>query len=77
LRELSTNPLVTLLGGAPVSLAAYDSHGIIDRKVDEKAIGGFVENGFRAIKIKIGEGDLENDGVNVSAVRDMIGRQSS
>lgn len=66
-------PLVTLLGGAPASLAAYDSYGIIDRKVDEKAIVGSVESGFRAIKIKIGEGDLENDVANVSAVREMIG----
>jgi mandelate racemase len=66
-------PLITLLGGAPISLAAYDSYGVIDQKVDEKAIVGSVESGFRAIKIKIGEGDLENDVANVSAVREMIG----
>jgi mandelate racemase len=66
-------PIVTLLGGVPISLAAYDSYGIIDPKIDEKAIVGSVESGFRAIKIKIGEGDLEKDVATVSAVRAMIG----
>ena len=32
---------------------------MIDPKADEKAILTFVENGFQAIKIKLGEGDLQ------------------
>jgi Cu/Zn superoxide dismutase len=34
---------------------------MIDPKVDEKAILASVESGFRAIKIKLGESDLEVD----------------
>jgi mandelate racemase len=66
-------PVVGLLGGTPVRLPAYDSHGMIDPKTDEQAILGSVEAGFRAIKIKLGEGDLEKDVATVAAVRAMIG----
>jgi len=66
-------PVVGLLGGAPMRLPAYDSYGIIDPKADEKAILRSVEHGFRAIKIKIGDGDLKKDAATVSAVRAMIG----
>ncbi len=66
-------PVVCLLGGTPVSLPAYDSYGIIDPKVDEKAILRSVDEGFRAIKIKIGDGDLDKDVKTVGAVRSMIG----
>jgi mandelate racemase len=66
-------PMAALLGGAPIALAAYDSYGMIDPKADEKAILSSVENGFRAIKIKLGEGDLEVDVKTVRAVRAMIG----
>jgi len=66
-------PVVGLLGGAPVRLPAYDSYGIIDPQADEKAIVQSVKDGFRAIKIKIGDGDLKKDVVAVGAVRAMIG----
>jgi mandelate racemase len=66
-------PMATLLGGAPIALAAYDSYGMIDPRADEKAILSSVESGFRAIKIKLGEGDLEVDVNTVRAVRAMIG----
>lgn len=66
-------PVVALLGGSPVRLSAYDSYGIIDPKEDEKAIRQSVDDGFRAIKIKIGGGDLSKDVATVSAVRAMIG----
>ncbi len=66
-------PVVALLGGTPASLAAYDSYGLIDRKADEKAVAASVESGFRAIKIKIGGGALEDDVAIVGAVRSMIG----
>jgi mandelate racemase len=42
-------------------------------KADEKALLASIENGFRAIKIKLGEGDLEMDVKTVRAVRAMIG----
>jgi len=66
-------PVVALLGGAPVPLAAYDSYGIIDPSADEKTLLRSVESGFRAIKIKLGESDLKNDLNVVGAVRAMIG----
>ena len=66
-------PIAALLGGAPAALPAYDSYGMIDPKADERAIVSSVESGFRAIKIKLGEGDLETDVTTVRAVRTMIG----
>ena len=66
-------PIVALLGGGPIALAAYDSYGMIDPKVDEKLLLESVESGFGAIKIKLGEGDLATDVKTVRAVRTMIG----
>ena len=62
-------PLVQLLGGKPTPLPAYDSFGMIDPKEDEAAIRASLDQGFRAIKIKIGGGALERDVATVSAVR--------
>ena len=65
--------VASLLGGTPTALPAYDSYGMIDPKADEKAIMGSLESGFRAIKIKLGEGGIENDVNTARAVRSMIG----
>jgi len=66
-------PVARLLGGRPLPLPAYESFGIIDPAADERAIQHSVERGFRAIKIKIGDGDVEKDVATVAAVRRMIG----
>lgn len=66
-------PVVRLLGGAPVPVQAYDSYGTIDPRADEADLRRSVEAGFRAIKIKLGEGDLARDLASVRAVRDIIG----
>jgi mandelate racemase len=66
-------PVVRLLGGEPAALPAYDSFGIVDPRADERAIRQSVERGFRAIKIKLGDGDMEKDAATVAAVRAMIG----
>ena len=66
-------PVVNLLGGTPTPLPAYDSYGLIDPKADEKTLTLAVEAGFRAIKIKLGEGDLDNDVATVRAVQAIIG----
>jgi mandelate racemase len=66
-------PLVRLLGGSTAALPAYDSFGMIDPKKDERAIRASLDNGFRAIKIKIGGGTLADDVAAISAVRSMIG----
>jgi mandelate racemase len=67
-------PVVRLLGGQPLPLPAYDSFGIIDPANDERAIRQSLDRGFRAIKIKIGDGDVEKDVATVAAVRRMIGQ---
>jgi mandelate racemase len=66
-------PVVRLLGGVPKELPAYDSYGIVDPKADEAVIHGSVEAGFRAIKIKLGGGELAADVAAVRAVRGWIG----
>jgi len=68
-------PIVRLLGGEPKPIMAYDSFGVLDLKTDEPAIGRSLENGFRGVKIKIGDGGVEKDVVTVAAVRKLIGAQ--
>lgn len=66
-------PLARLLGADVRPLPAYDSYGIVDPKADEGVLRASVERGFRAIKIKIGEGDMARDVATVSAVRAIVG----
>ncbi|MFL6818651.1 MAG: enolase C-terminal domain-like protein [Bradyrhizobium sp.] len=66
-------PLSTLLGGSPRPIRAYDSYGVIDPAADEKDLRRSLDQGFRGIKIKGGDGDLENDERVVKAVRGLIG----
>jgi mandelate racemase len=67
--------LAQRLGGLPVALPAYDSFGLIDPRQDEAALLASVDAGFRAVKIKLGEGDLARDVEVVRAVRAIIGPQ--
>jgi mandelate racemase len=66
-------PVVQLLGGVPSPIPAYDSYGIVDPVADEGDILRSVQAGFRAIKIKLGDGDFGKDRQAVRAVRAMIG----
>jgi mandelate racemase len=66
-------PLATLLGGSPRPVRAYDSYGAVDPVADEKDLRRSLEQGFRGIKIKGGDGDLANDERVVKAVRGVIG----
>jgi mandelate racemase len=66
-------PLVRLLGGAPRPLMAYDSFGTVDPVADGAALAASVEQGFRGIKIKLGDGDLARDVAAVAGVRKIIG----
>jgi len=54
---------------------AYDSFGVLDLKIDEPAIGRSLENGFRGLKIKIGDGSLDKDVATVAEVRKLIGAE--
>jgi mandelate racemase len=66
-------PVARLLGGEPRPIRAYDSYGTIDLASDLDAIGASVASGFRAIKIKLGDGDASRDVETVRAVRSVIG----
>ena len=66
-------PVVELLGGRVVPVPAYDSYGVVDPVEDREALEESVGRGFRAIKIKIGVGDLAWDVATVTGVREIIG----
>jgi len=73
LGQMAGKPVVELLGGSPKPVKAYDSYGVVDPKADERALRGSLEQGFRGIKIKGGDGDAANDERVVKAVRALIG----
>jgi len=62
-----------LLGGLSRPIRAYDSCGAVDPVADEKDLRRSLDQGFRGIKIKGGDGDLDNDERVVKAVRGLIG----
>lgn len=62
-----------LLGGEAKPVVAYDSYGTVDPLDDAGALERSLEQGFTAIKIKIGSGDLRSDVDNVAAVRRIVG----
>ena len=57
LGQIAGRPLAELLGGSPRPIKAYDSYGVVDPVADEKALRRSLEQGFRGIKIKGGDGD--------------------
>jgi mandelate racemase len=73
LGQAAGQPLATLLGGSPRAITAYDSYGAVDPIADEKDLRRSLDQGFRGIKIKGGDGDLANDERVVRAVRGLIG----
>jgi mandelate racemase len=73
LGQSAGKPLAELLGGSPRPIRAYDSYGVVDPVADEKDIRRSLEQGFRGIKIKGGDGDLANDERMVKGVRELIG----
>ncbi len=66
-------PVVRLLGGEPRPVPAYDSYGVVDPVEDREVLEASLKRGFRAIKIKIGDGNLARDVETVAGVRDIIG----
>jgi mandelate racemase len=71
--QMASKPLAELLGGSPRPIRAYDSYGAVDPVADEKDLRRSLDQGFRGIKIKGGDGDLANDERLVKAVRSLIG----
>lgn len=66
-------PVCRLLGAEPRAIPAYDSFGLVTGEDDLAAIERSVASGFRAIKIKLGDGDLARDAATTAAVRKLIG----
>src|SRR3954447_9861818 len=73
LGQTAGQPLVTLLGGTPRPIRAYDSYGVVDPVADEKDLRRSLDQGFRGIKIKGGDGDAANDERVVKGVRALLG----
>jgi mandelate racemase len=73
LGQIAGRPLAELLGGTPRPIKAYDSWGVVDPIADEKALRHSLEQGFRGIKIKGGDGDAANDERMVKGVRALLG----
>src|SRR5215216_6975049 len=73
LGQIAGRPVAELLGGSARPIKAYDSYGVVDPVADEKDLRRSLDQGFRGIKIKGGDGDLDNDERVVKAVRGMIG----
>ncbi|WP_225707089.1 hypothetical protein [Bradyrhizobium cenepequi] len=73
LGQVANKPVVELLGGSARPLAAYDSYGVVDPTADERALRRSLDQGFRGIKVKGGDGDAANDERVVKGVRAVIG----
>ena len=72
-------PLARLLGGVPKPVPAYNSRGLgimpVDKVGDEAA--QLVGEGFRAVKIRLGRSDANDDLKAVRAVREAVGDEVS
>ena len=68
------SPLVTLLGGSVQSVPAYNSNGLGIMPAAEAACEAaeLVQEGFRAIKIRLGRPNAVDDVAAVRAVRKII-----
>ncbi len=68
-------PLVTLLGGTPRPVRAYNSNGL--GLMEPRALAGeaeaLLEHGFRAVKLRLGYETLAKDLDAVHAVRERVG----
>src|SRR5947209_15937592 len=73
LGQAAGQPLAQLLGGSPRPIRAYGSFGVVDPTADEKDLKRSLEQGFRGIKIKGGDGDAAKDERMVRGVRKLIG----
>ncbi|MGK7865532.1 mandelate racemase/muconate lactonizing enzyme family protein [Falsiroseomonas sp. E2-1-a4] len=69
-------PLYRMLGGAQDRVPAYHSGGLwLSRSVDDlvEEAQSFLDQGFRAMKMRLGKPDPAEDAARVRAVRDAIG----
>ena len=77
LAQSQRQPLVRLLGGAPKSVPAYNSKGLgilPPKEVAQEAVE-LVEEGFRAVKLRLGRPEAADDMAALRAVKQAIGPQ--
>ncbi len=65
--------VVSLLGGEARPVRAYDSYGMVEPVRDAAALRTSLDQGFRAIKIKLGHVDPKRDLQIAREVRELIG----
>ena len=72
-------PLVTLLGGAPRAIPAYNSTGLWIQPVETLAdeAQALLAEGFHAIKLRVGRDDFSQDLAAVRAVKQRIGDRAT
>ena len=72
-------PLVTLLGGAPRDVPAYNSTGLWIQPVDTLAdeAEALLAEGFTAIKLRLGRDDFREDLAAVRAVKQRVGDRAT
>lgn len=73
LGKAAGQPVVRLLGGEARAVRAYDSYGMVDPAQDSAALRASLDQGFRAIKIKLGHADAKHDLRIAREVRELIG----
>jgi mandelate racemase len=61
LGQVAGKPVAELLGGSARPIRAYDSYGVVDPVADAGDLKRSLDQGFRGIKIKGGDGDVAND----------------
>lgn len=70
-------PLCQLLGGAKTRIPVYAAGGYYQKGKDLKALEDemieYVENGVKAVKMKVGATDMKSDARRVEAVRRAVG----
>jgi mandelate racemase len=70
-------PLVRLLGGVPKPVPAYNSKGlgILSLKELEREAAELVQEGFRAVKLRLGRPEAQDDLAALRVVKQAIGPQ--
>jgi mandelate racemase len=78
LAQAQGQPLARLLGAAPRPVPAYNSNGlgILPVKELERQAVELVEEGFRAVKLRLGRPDAEQDLLALKAVRKQVSEKT-
>jgi mandelate racemase len=73
LGQAAGKPVVEMLGGSARAIRCYDSYGAVEADTDERALRRSLDQGFRGIKVKGGDGDAANDERRVKGLRKLLG----